>query len=160
MLKQNKKILIIFVFIIINICFIFGQSLASADASNMLSSKFQLLFEGIVASLFNFAVDLCYFTRKLAHFVEFFVLGVLTFTNILIIRKEYQKSYVGCGLFFVLLIAVTDEFIQSFTGRTSSVKDVLIDFSGAAFGLLTVILFTFLKRKMNSGEKTNAKRKK
>ena len=38
---------------------------------------------------------------------------------------------------FVLVIAVGDEFIQSFVGRGSNVRDVLIDFSG---GILAVIL--------------------
>ena len=37
-------------------------------------------------------------------------------------------------LFICLLIGVLDEFSQSFMlGRTSSVRDVIIDFSGASF---------------------------
>ena len=43
-------------------------------------------------------------------------------------------------LFFALLCAVADEFLQSFTGRTSSVRDVLIDFGGALCGMLLTML--------------------
>ena len=46
----------------------------------------------------------------------------------------------GDALFFALLCAVADEFLQSFTGRTSSVRDVLIDFGGAVSGLLLSML--------------------
>ena len=38
-------------------------------------------------------------------------------------------------LFFVLVIAVGDEFIQSFVGRGSNVRDVLIDLVGGILAL-------------------------
>ena len=47
-------------------------------------------------------------------------------------------------LFFVLVIAVGDEFIQSFVGRGSNVRDVLIDFSG---GILAVIILQGIRYK-------------
>lgn len=146
MSKQSKIIIVIFVFIILNICFIFSQSCMRPAESNMLSGRFELVFEGIIAKLFNVSVDADFFTRKLAHLIEFFVLGVLTFTNVNIIFKTYHKSFYGYGLFFVLSVAVTDEFIQIFSGRTSSVKDILIDFFGAVIGLITVAVFTHFRK--------------
>ncbi|MBQ7339146.1 MAG: VanZ family protein, partial [Clostridia bacterium] len=54
-----------------------------------------------------------------------------------------------CGaLLFSLLTAVTDEYIQSFTGRTSSVSDVLLDFSGALCGLGLTALTVYLVRRI------------
>ncbi len=147
MLKQNNKIIILFVLIILNVCFIFSQSLLNADASNALSHKFEVLIEGFVLKIFSLGLDLCYFVRKFAHFFEFFVLGTLVFSNCLIVKKTYNKSFFGYGLFAVLFVAVTDEFIQLFTGRTSMVKDVLIDFLGAFCGLLIILLFDFISRK-------------
>lgn len=149
MTKQNKKIVIIFVLILLNICFIFGQSFVPPDPSNSLSGKFDSILEGILGKLFDFAGDLYYFTRKFAHFIEFFVLGILTFTNLYIIKKTFQKSYYGYGLFFTLVVAVTDEFIQLFNGRTSLITDVILDFSGVVAGLLLVSLFNLFRKNKN-----------
>ncbi len=160
MSKQNKRIIIIFVLIFLNICFIFSQSLLDADASNSLSGGFEDFFEGLIFKLFNLCMDLCYFVRKFAHFFEFFVLGTLVFLNCRIIKNVYGKSFFGYGLFSVLGVAVTDEFIQNFTGRTSQVKDVLIDFSGAIFGLLVVVLFGIISKKTKMWRENNVKRKK
>ena len=38
------------------------------------------------------------------------------------------------------MIALTDEFIQRFTGRTSSIKDVMIDIVGGCVGVATVLI--------------------
>ena len=45
---------------------------------------------------------------------------------------------------FCLVIAVGDEFIQSFVGRGSNVRDVLIDFSG---GILAVVILQGIRYK-------------
>lgn len=158
MTKQNKKIIILFVLIVLNVCFIFGQSIIPPDASNSLSGKFESIFEGILGKLFDFAGDLYYITRKFAHFFEFFALGILSFTNIYLIKKTFKKTFYGFGLFFVLFVAVLDEFIQIFNGRTSSVKDIMIDFLGAATGVAVVFAFNYLKNKILE-KKTDAKRK-
>lgn len=82
--------------------------------------------------------------RKLAHFVEFGLLGLwlgAAAVN-LQIRKKWYLAALIC-----LLVACTDETIQSFTGRTNSIKDVCIDFSGAVCGLAFVALIVyFIKR--------------
>ena len=57
------------------------------------------------------------------------------------------------GVFFpiscTLFTAVTDEFIQSFTGRGSSVRDVMLDFSGALTGILLTVFLSAIIKKCN-----------
>lgn len=80
--------------------------------------------------------------RKLAHFVEFGALGVClsgAAAN-LDIKWPYPMGLAA-------LTACADETLQSFTGRTNCLKDVLIDSAGAACGVLFVyILCRILKR--------------
>ena len=72
--------------------------------------------------------------RKLAHFSEFLILGMLVFSNL----KEYMKKHlIIYALLFSSLYAVSDEFHQLFTeGRYCSFRDMLIDVSGALTGIL------------------------
>ena len=89
--------------------------------------------------------------RKLAHFTEFFVLGVLSFAAALAhgLRLPYLLS-----ASLVLLVATVDETVQRFVpGRGPAVRDVLLDLTGgiagAAFLWLLYILVkeTYKKRK-------------
>lgn len=76
--------------------------------------------------------------RKIAHAFEFFLLTIA----ICCALKHFKINDINIiiySLFIILLIATLDEFLQMFIqDRTSSVKDVLIDFSG---GILANILF-------------------
>lgn len=85
--------------------------------------------------------NLNYFTRKFAHGFEFGVLAILLYLFFNTLSVIYREKIIYT-LFLVLLAAVTDEFIQLFiTLRTSSVKDVLIDFFGGIIGVI-IISFT------------------
>ena len=72
--------------------------------------------------------------RKIAHVVEYSFLGfsvmILTFCS----KQYYYKSFCGYSWFYVLAIAVIDEHIQSFSDRTSSTSDIILDFCGALIG--------------------------
>lgn len=91
--------------------------------------------------------------RKAAHFIEFFVLGGLLTVRFYERRKKPWPALLGAAL-----AALTDETIQCFTGRTSSVLDVWLDLSGAGTG---VLLALWCSRKRNTGgtERKNAGQK-
>jgi VanZ family protein len=80
-----------------------------------------------------------FWIRKLAHFTEYFILGVLLFV-------AYQSSYQKMKLYTIiflqgLITASIDETIQLFTpNRSGELRDVLIDFLGVMFGVLFVYL--------------------
>ena len=69
---------------------------------------------------------------------EFCILSVFTALLAVKIYKYKNEALFGFALFYVLAVAVSDEFIQYFSGRGSSVVDVVIDFSGATIGFLII----------------------
>ena len=87
------------------------------------------------------------FIRKLAHGVEFCILGCCMGGLLYSINAVYQHYNLFMMLFVLLSTAVIDEYIQSFMGRTSSVKDILIDFGGAVVGVLLVVIIMTMHKK-------------
>ena len=125
------------------LCFIFGNSLLDGKESSEVSSGVMEVVEPVARPVVEaispepVSDDMLHgIIRKLAHFTEFAALAVLSVLLLLQLRGTLITPYFTTVLFGTLLAAVTDEFIQSFTGRTSSVRDVLIDFSGALCGML------------------------
>lgn len=75
------------------------------------------------------------FVRKIAHFVEFSLLGLCVEAYFL---HRHAPKLLLCRLAIGGFVASFDEFLQIFTGRGASVKDVLLDLSGFAFASLTL----------------------
>lgn len=89
------------------------------------------------------------FIRKNAHAFEYCVLAVLV-TVLLFHFGMKGRGAIVYILFICLLYAVLDEFHQLYVpGRTSEVKDVLIDFCGANIGMWFSYFtyYVILKRK-------------
>lgn len=77
--------------------------------------------------------------RKLAHFSEYLVLGVLLY-RALPVGRGGALGRAGLALALAAAYAVTDELHQGFVpGRTPSATDFLIDVSGAAAGQVLVL---------------------
>lgn len=75
-----------------------------------------------------------HFLRKLAHFVEFGILGA-EFSFLLNLRyRQGRQGFVNCA-FAGLSAAVIDESLQLLSKRGSQVQDVLLDFCGFMVGL-------------------------
>ena len=66
--------------------------------------------------------------RKLAHLVEYAALGVAIMLLVGEVYRDFKKRCLGFACFYALLVAVVDEHIQSFSDRTSSTADILLDF--------------------------------
>ena len=71
--------------------------------------------------------------RKAAHFTIYFVMG-LGLTGVFHFQKKVPAWLPA--LVLGALFAATDEFHQSFTGRTAMVEDVVLDSCGVAVGCL------------------------
>ena len=94
--------------------------------------------------------QLSYMIRKSAHFFEYAVLAILIGSLLHSYRYTWMNRIIY-ALFMVLLCAILDEYFQSFVdGRNSSVKDILIDFSGAIVGCLFLELMMITKIKIKS----------
>ena len=130
--------------------FIYGQSMLPPKESGELSGFFLNYLNPILNGFGWFDPDsVHFFIREAAHFTEY-TLFSLSFT--LFCRKCGWKNRI-LPLFVCLLVAVSDEYLQSFTGRGSSVRDVLVDFAGALFGFgLVWFMSRVIRKKENSHE--------
>lgn len=86
-----------------------------------------------------------FYIRKLAHITEYLILGFLMFN--LLNQYSVTKIYYAIGL--SILYSCTDEFHQLFiSGRSGSIRDVLIDSIGILIGTYLYKLL-FIKNKEN-----------
>ena len=130
--------------VICTIAFIFYNSAQVAEVSSEYSQYFTDLINKLLS---HTPVDIVlseYQVRKLAHMAEFAALGFfLTFC-----LRVYTKRLIAfCAwpLLFGLFIAVCDEFLQKFVpGRSSSIKDIFIDFAGVCGGTAAAIVLVFI----------------
>lgn len=139
------RILVIF-FFVIWVSFIFGNSFltgrVSSDVSNLVMSVLQNIIDFI-----RIPVQLSLnFVRNIAHLTEFAVLGISLMVILSIFTERLLKN-ITVPLFLGLLIPVIDEFIQlSVNGRSSSIIDIVIDFSGVLIGIVLYIIVTYIFR--------------
>lgn len=84
----------------------------------------------------DFAEDfLTFLTRKAAHIIAYFILGILIYSII----KTYQlttKRTIVLSIVLALFYAVFDEIHQLFVpGRSGEIRDVFIDTAAASIGV-------------------------
>ena len=94
--------------------------------------------------------------RKIAHLIEYAILGIVVMLFVKCVERDFLKKLYGSALFYVLLVAVLDEYIQSFSDRTSLVGDILLDFSGALIGFLLVLAILFVQVKLKNRKASKA----
>ena len=139
---QKQTIIVFITLTIVSMCFIFSNSLQTATQSSAQSGSIIELIKPILDPHGLISLDtFTFLVRKAAHMTEFGILGLcLGGLGISLSNYLYQKL-VFPWLFLSLATAVTDEFLQYFSpGRSSEVRDVLVDFSGACLGLLCSLL--------------------
>lgn len=95
--------------------------------------------------------------RKLAHLTEFTMLGICASALMLCVYSISGKVHIGITLFACLFVGVLDEFIQVFSKRSSSVKDVMLDFSGICLGMLIAYIVYILARRISNRKKQTDK---
>ena len=148
--KHSKRLFVLIALGALSLVFIFSNSLKNGELSHGDSDFFVELLKPVFDSVFGVgAIDISFVVRKCAHLFEFACLGSVSALT----AKQVKKiTGVHTTVYFVLgclVIATVDEFIQSFTGRTSSVSDVVLDFFGAVLGFSLVQGITCLKRRLN-----------
>ena len=136
------------------IIFIFSNSLTAAEQSDKESGYVLINIENIL-SFFKIPVTLTVnFVRKAAHFVEFFTLGVMLCITIFYYRFNQKQSVIFTPI-IGLSVSITDELLQLKTkGRSASIFDVLLDFSGVLCALIIIsfIIYITYTRKKNKSE--------
>ena len=118
--------------------FIFARSARSAELSRQESGAVLEWLRKLLPFLTVHTV------RKLAHFIEFFILGALLWTDWRLLRRGPILLPLG----FSLLAASADELLQTrFPGRSGEVRVVLLDFAGAAAAILLCLLLSRIRRR-------------
>lgn len=126
---------------------IFYFSHQSGDASMQLSDGILDSFKSLFQNFLDYHT-LSYIVRKIAHFTEYFILGLLIYHLV----KQYRvisKIEIIWMILFCVIYAMSDEFHQVFIGgRSPKVFDVIIDSLGSSLSIL--ILQLLQKRKIIS----------
>ena len=151
-MKIKIAIYILLALIILINIFIFANSFDTVEQSYEKSDAVTEVIESIVKDN-NKEFNMSKVIRKSAHLFEFALMGLAVTLCLYLVKRCYSKRLYGFGCFYVLAIAVIDEFIQSFSDRTSLVSDVLLDFSGFLIGSILMILciavFNAVNKKRN-----------
>ena len=92
--------------------------------------------------------------RKCAHFSLYLLMGVFAYLAIYLTVGKNDALCIAIALLICLAYASSDEIHQYFSGgRTASVRDVLLDFSGSDIGIfLTYIIKEKIFGGMNDGK--------
>lgn len=125
---------------------IFGMSNAQGEESQGMSDTI-VIFLSKILPFVSYNDTWTFIIRKLAHFSEYAILGMLYylfFSTYQTIAKKQIFILIGC----VFLYACSDEFHQLFMdGRAGQFKDVCIDSAGGTTGiLLWHLIYTYVKK--------------
>ena len=143
--KAQIKLLVYLILAVIVVGFIFSNSLKDREASSKMSTGFVDILRPILDPFNKMTEETFHgLVRKLAHGFEFAVLGVCSGGLMWCVAEMRGRYHISTAILFPLVIALADEFIQSFNDRSSEVRDVLIDFCGALVGLAVVSLIEYL----------------
>jgi VanZ family protein len=127
-------------------CLIWTQSVLPGSVSSTQSGLITQMISSILDK-FNIYIDqeiLHYLMRKIAHFTEFMILGIV-WLKYVISYKTIQKKYYLIMIIPIMITAIVDEIIQIFSdARGPSIIDVLIDISGGVIVLVVYMLFKLL----------------
>lgn len=97
-----------------------------------------------------------FFVRKTAHFLEYFILGVLSFLVTYTFDKYRFIYRVITAFLFCVVYSVSDEIHQYFVpGRACRIGDIFIDSIGSFFAVF-ILLIVILKSKSNKLRNINA----
>ena len=126
------------------LCFIWGNSLLSRADSAELSGGFVEMLAPIFRMLHLPDPDE-HVIRKLAHFVEYAVLG-LELSALFFLNRGRSHVSICLSAVCAFLISAADETIQLFAQRAAMIKDVLLDCFGAFSGIMLLWLLTKRKK--------------
>ena len=145
--KTKKRMRLCICLLIMNLVFIWGNSLLPGEISGAISgwvhTLVQMIFPGSVEISGGHGL-----LRKLAHFSEFCALGMLL-SWLLAMLKEKKWAFVIPSMICGCLAACVDETIQCFVpDRGPSIKDVGIDSMGVILGIgLLCLGYTIQQKK-------------
>lgn len=156
--KRNVIHLIILALLALNLAFIFIQSALPPERSAETSDKVGDIVEEVIPPETRPGSFIQRYLRKIAHFVEFAVLGLLSSVYVVFLGESPKR--VALSITLAPSVALLDETVQIFSARGSSVKDVWIDTLG--FFTAALIFYTvyhvskIIIKKVNNSKQNKA----
>ncbi len=157
-LNQKRKTIIGFILILLSLfttCFIFYNSIKTAESSTIQSETVRNLVEESIEKITDSKPNISSnVIRKFAHYIEFFVLGLFITASVSIFSKNLIKNSV-LPIFICLIIALIDETLQlAFDGRSGQLSDVWLDFSASFTSILIfAVIFYIYNHNKNKTER-------
>ena len=150
--RSHGRMRLCVVLLIMNLLFIWGNSMLPASASSALSRWLRDLLGMVSQGSAQMGEGLL---RKLAHFGEFCLLGVCLSWLLGMLRSRLSQIAV-MAVAGGVLTACVDEAIQSLSpGRNPSLADVGIDTAGTVLGVILLFLgYTVYKKQIIFWRKT------
>ena len=153
--KNKKAITILSIIILATLAFIWIHSCMDREDSSMESGFVYDLLCPFFELFMGKGNVTEHFIRKLAHFTEFFGLGL---ELMLFMRLEFLqvKPVLSVNAWvFGTFCALIDETIQLFSGRGPAVQDVWLDSAGCLTGVLIMLAGIMLVDKKNKKKNGN-----
>lgn len=159
-MKNRFIILGLLLAVLVITALIFVNSLDTVDESNQKSDNVTDVVENVTGGE-NGESNLNVIVRKSAHVIEFALLGAALAFLLYYVKLVHNKRLYGVGAFYALAVAVVDEYIQTFSDRSGSVSDIMLDFCGVLIGvvlalIIPVIVSMVKKHKQKAEAKANA----
>ena len=148
MIRTKKSMRLCTTLLLLNLLFIWGNSLLPGSLSAAFSNWVKSFVPGQSSGGSNSL-------RKLAHFTEFTTLGMCLYWLFAMLNAKKARRFIQPFLSGAA-VACIDETIQLFIpDRGPSIKDVGIDLLGTLLGIVFISLIYFFKNKQsNSLEET------
>ena len=149
----KTRVKILFSLLVITLLFIFVNSCLPPSVSSAESEAVSGFIEQLLPQWFPFRNFILNNVRKIAHFIEFGLLGALSSSICVIYLSEKKEDSSNLnGIFcmsifrqisFGVAVALADETIQIFSSRGPSIIDVWIDsFGYLAFSALVYVAYS------------------
>lgn len=134
MIRTQKRMTLCITLLVLNLMFIWGNSLLPGEISGAISGWVKNLLSYFIPGEGDPQTGHG-LLRKIAHFIEFGCLGMILCWLVSMLRKRTWNS-----LIYSILAACADEGIQCFVpDRGPGIRDVLIDTAGAMLGMLLLL---------------------
>jgi len=144
--KKVKFLRFLYVTITLSLILVWGQSCIgkeqSAVSSDIVVEMIKPIDElepGYRSSEGWTYVELSTYVRKMAHVIEYALVGFQLMCILLLKGKNRVTDYINC-VFAGMFIGLIDETIQIFSGRGSEIGDIWIDLAGVSLGIGTAFL--------------------
>lgn len=150
-MNKNIKWLLVIIWIIVIFMFSNQPGNVSDEKSKFVVGLFNAIgvnLNNVFGNMANFAV------RKASHFIEYLILYILIFNAVY--KKHEIKRALLISLILVFVYACMDEVHQLFIpGRSSRIRDIIIDTTGGFAGLLLSFYYSYKKGRTVQDEMQN-----